>query len=235
MTAEARTMTTHAAGALERETIPDDGYRSALMAVLVSQALPLWNVDQRDAYAEHTMDGPSLDHWVRTTNVWAELERRVWEFDHLAESAGLHDSHAEVATCWRATADRVEAAEQDWLGLVFSMCYLDGVGHALVQACHASTYGPLLRTARLATNGKWGVVASGLVGLGEVVRLDQAPPAELAERRATWRELAAQMLTVAVAAQSAIGDRHGITDLVDAEATLAAVDARVAAILEVGR
>jgi hypothetical protein len=226
-------MTTQAAGTFERETIPDDGYRHALTAILVSQALPAWNIDQRDAYAEHTMDGPSLDHWVRTTNVWAELERRVWEFDHLAESAGLQDSHAVVASSWRTIATLVEAAEQDWLGLVFSMCYLDGVGHALVRACNASTYGPLLRTARLATNGKWGVVASGLVGLGEVVRLDQASTAELAERRATWRALAAEILDVAVAAQSVLDDRFGIAEPVDRDEVLATIDARVGAILEV--
>jgi hypothetical protein len=228
-------MTVYTAGEFERDTIPHDAYRDALTSILVSQALPGWNVDQRDAYAEHTMDGPSLDHWVRTTNVWAELERRVWEFDHLAESAGLADSHADVARLWSGVAARVEAVEQDWLGLVFSMCYLDGVGHALVHACRASTYGPLLRTARLATNGKWGVVASGLVGLGEVVRLEQASPAELADQRATWKSLAAVMLDIAVTAQSALGDRYGIAAPVDAGDVLTTIDARVENALEVRR
>ena len=58
-----------AVGVYERDTTPSEKYRAALTALLTTQSVPVWNVGQRDAFGEHVMDGPSLDHWVRTANV----------------------------------------------------------------------------------------------------------------------------------------------------------------------
>jgi hypothetical protein len=219
----------------ERETIPDERYRDALVTVLLTQSAPAWNVDQRAAYGEHTMDGPSLDHWVRTTNVWAELERRVWEYDHLATSAGIDEPVTAAHAVWAELAPRIEDAEQDWLGLVFSMCYLDGVGHLMMDGCRHSTYGPLMRTARLAANGKWGVVASGLVGLDEIVRLGQVPKDELDARRSTWRAITSDILDVVRSRDATVDVTLGIATCIDVTAALETVDERVRARLEGSR
>jgi hypothetical protein len=217
-----------AVGAYERDSTPSEAYRAELTALLTTQSLPVWNVGQRDSFGEHVMDGPSLDQWVRTANVWAELERNVWEFGNIAAAAGLSVAHDHLDGPWTDLYERIVDLQSSWLGLVFSLCYLDSIGHAMIRLCAQSNYGPLLRASRPGPNAKWGMVTTGLLSLGEVVALDQLPRAEVHAARAKWQALSAEVLRIVVAQEA----RHrwvseGIAAPIDAEQVLAAADARV--------
>jgi len=218
-----------AAGAYERATTPSKEYRTALTALLTTQSVPVWNVGQRDMYGEHVMDGPSLDHWVRTANVWAELERNVWEFTNLAAAAGIAVTDDRADGPWSDLSGRIAELERSWLGLVFSLCYLDSIGHAMIRQCAQSNYGPLLRASRPGPNAKWGMVTTGLLSLGEVVALDQLPRAEVYAARAKWQALSADVMQVVVAQEASHRwVSEGIAAPIDAEQVLAVADARVA-------
>ena len=220
-------------GAYERDTTPSEEYRDALTALLATQSVPVWNVGQRDMYGEHVMNGPSLDHWVRTANVWAELERNVWEFANLAAAAGVPVTDDEVGGPWTGLSRRVAESQNSWLGLVFSLCYLDSIGHAMIRQCAESNYGPLLRAARVGPNGKWGMVATGLLCLGDLVAHDELPRADVLDARAHWRALSDDVLRVVTSQETS--NRwvsEGIAAPIDATQVLAAADARVAIRLE---
>jgi hypothetical protein len=226
-----------AVGAYERDTTPSEEYRAALTALLTTQSVPVWNVAQRDAFGEHVMNGPSLDHWVRTANVWAELERNVWEFGNIAAAAGIPVTDGkidgQVDGPWSGLSGRVAEAQGSWLGLVFSLCYLDSIGHAMIRQCAESNYGPLLRASRPGPNAKWGMVATGLLCLGEIVSLDQLPRADVLDARAQWHALAGDVMRVVIAQEAS--NRwvsEGIAAPIDAPQVLAAADARVAVRLE---
>lgn len=218
-----------AVGAYERDTTPSEEYRVALTALLTTQSVPVWNVAQRDAFGEHVMSGPSLDHWVRTANVWAELERNVWEFGNVAAAAGIPVTDGQVDGPWSGLSGRVAQAQGSWLGLVFSLCYLDSIGHAMIRQCAQSNYGPLLRASRPGPNAKWGMVATGLLCLGEVVALDQLPRADVLDARGQWHALSADVLRIVIAQEAS--NRwvsEGIAAPIDAEQVLVAADERVA-------
>lgn len=222
-----------AVGAYERDTTPSDAYRVALTALLGTQSVPVWNTGQRDSYAEHVMNGPSLDHWVRTANVWAELERNVWEFANIATAAGIPVTDGQVDGPWGDLSGRIAEAQNSWLGLVFSLCYLDSIGHAMIRQCAQSNYGPLLRISRPGPNSKWGMVATGLLCLGEIVALEQLPRADVLDARVRWHALSDDVLRVVVAQEASGGwVEHGIAGAIDAEQVLVAADARVADRLE---
>ena len=219
--------------AYERETTPSEAYRAALTALLTTQSVPVWNLGQRDSYGEHVMDGPSLDQWVRTANVWAELERNVWEFTNLAAAAGISVTDDHVDGPWNDLLGRIAERQSSWLGLVFSLCYLDSIGHAMIRLCARSNYGPLRRASRPGPNAKWGMVATGLLCLDEVVALEQLPRATVRAARAQWHALSGDVLQIVVAQEA----RHqwvseGIAGPIDAEQVLAVADARVAGRLE---
>ncbi|MEO5837625.1 MAG: hypothetical protein ABIQ73_03630 [Acidimicrobiales bacterium] len=222
-----------ATSAYERDSTPSEAYRAALTALLTTQSVPVWNVGQREMYGEHVMDGPSLDQWVRTANVWAELERNVWEFGNIAAAAGISVTDDHVDGPWTNLLGRITEAENSWLGLVFSLCYLDSIGHAMIRQCAQSNYGPLIRASRLGPNAKWGMVATGLLSLGDVVALDQLPRADVLDARAQWHALCAEVLQIVVAQETS--NRwvsEGIAAPIDADQVLAAADARVATRLE---
>ncbi|MEO8696112.1 MAG: hypothetical protein ABI658_21520 [Acidimicrobiales bacterium] len=222
-----------AAGAYERETTPSDAYRTALTALLTTQSVPVWNVGQRDMYGEHVMDGPSLDQWVRTANVWAELERNVWQFTNLATAARIDMTDGHVDGPWSDLSGRIADLQSSWLGLVFSMCYLDSIGHAMIRLCAQSNYGPLFRASRPGPNAKWGMVTTGLLSLGEVVALEQLPRAEVRDAQSQSQALSADMLRIVVAQEASHRwVSEGIAAPIDAEAVLAAAEARVASRLE---
>jgi hypothetical protein len=218
--------------AYERDTIPSEEYRAALTALLMTQSVPVWNVGQRDSFCEHVMDGPSLEHWVRTANVWAELERNVWEFANLASATGIAVTDR-VDGPWTDLSGRIAESQSSWLGLVFSLCYLDSIGHALIRQCAKSSYGPLLRSSRRIPNSKWGMVVTGLLCLGEIVERDQLSRDDVLDARAKWHTLSHDVLRVVVA-QEARGRwaDNGIAAPIDAEQVLAAADARVTSRLE---
>jgi hypothetical protein len=222
-----------AIGAYERDTTPSGEYRAALTTLLTTQSVPVWNVGQRDSYCEHVMNGPSLDHWVRTANVWAELERNVWDFGNIAAAAGIPVTDGQVDGPWTGLSRRIAESQSSWLGLVFSLCYLDSIGHAMIRQCAESNYGPLLRASRLGPNGKWGMVATGLLCVSEIVEHDQLSRADVLDTRAQWIALSDEVLRV-VSSQEASGRwvDHGIAAPIDAEQVLAAADARVASRLE---
>ena len=229
----ASTMRDHdAVGAYERDTTPSEEYRGALTALLMMQSVPVWNVGQRDSFCEHVMDGPSLEHWVRTANVWAELERNVWEFANLASARGIPVTDR-VDGPWTDLSGRIAELQSSWLGLVFSLCYLDSIGHALIRQCSKSSYGPLHRASRRLPSSKWGMVVTGLLSLSEIVERDQLPRDDVLDARAQWRTLAHDVLRV-VDSQEASGRwaDNAIAAPIDADQVLAAAEARVASRLE---
>ena len=222
-----------AVGAYERDTTPSEEYRAALAALLATQSVPVWNAGQRDSFGEHVMNGPSLDHWVRTANAWAELERTVWDFGNIASAAGLVVTDGRVVGPWTDLSGRIAESQSSWLGLVFSMCYLDSIGHAMIQQCATSSYGPLLRASRRISNSKWGMVVTGLLSVSEIVEQNQLPRADVLDTRAQWHALADDVLGVVVA-QETTGHwtDEGISATIDAEQVLTAAEARVASRLE---
>ena len=222
-----------AVGVYERDSTPSEEYRAALTALLTTQSVPVWNVGQRDSYCEHVMNGPSLDHWVRTANVWAELERNVWDFANMAAAAGIPVTDDRVDDPWTDLSGRISGSQSSWLGLVFSLCYLDSIGQRMIRQCAQSNYGPLLRTARPGPNSKWGMVATGLLCLGEIVALDQLPRSDVLDARVQWRSLSDDVLRVVIEQEASgrwVGE--GIAAPIEAEQVLAAADARVATRLE---
>lgn len=213
-------------------TLPDEGYKASLLGLLAVQAAPMWSVGQQAAYQEHVMAGPTLEHWVRISGVWAEVERNIWELNGLL-------GHLEVAA-WEdlpgagQMAGTVAEALESWVDLLLVELVVDDLGAAMARASQTSSYAPLARTARLLAFGKSGSQASGVVGLREALTEGQAPRSQVEERSAVWLEVADTMAAHYDAAQQA-GDwaSRGLMAPIEAAALLTDTKAALTGLLEV--
>ena len=221
-----------AAPSFEACAIPDAGYREQLISLLSVQAAPMWSVGRQAAYEEHVMDGPSLDHWVRTADAWAQVERGCWELDRLLGrlGAGTWPDLAPAATGASSVAEALEG----WIDLLFAQLAVDRLGAAMAQACADSSYSPLRRTARLVALTKRGLWASGEVGLREVVARGQLPVAELAPRAGVWLELTSSLAQRYAEVQDAGAGAAGLVGVFDVQAEVAAIGRQVHRLVEEG-
>src|SRR5204863_5093373 len=112
----------------ERATIPDDRYRIAVAVVLGIHAQPVWCWGERDRYATKVMDGPGLATWVLTAGLWAETERRAWDWEQLVAGAGMSASEALVAGAACDLCRRTVASVGGWVDLMLLAACVDGVG-----------------------------------------------------------------------------------------------------------
>src|SRR5438552_620428 len=212
----------------ERDSVPSAPHRAALLSLLGAHAVPVWGWGERGAYAELVMDGPSLDHWVRTAGLWAEAERRSWEWEQMV--AALTDESADtiVRRAVGELADRAAGAIEEWIDLVFLPVCLDGLGEELLRTVASSTYGPLERHARRLVRSKRGQCAEGCSSLDEIVASAQLDRARLDDRTERWLELARDFAerTAALEHQTAWIDL-GIAQALDPDAAMARVEARL--------
>src|SRR5262245_42170130 len=123
----------------ERDSLPDDGYRRALVALLGAHALPVWGYGQRAVYERYAMEGPSLDHWVRTTGLWAEEERDLWEWETMVAAVTDEAFDAVVTDAVGELAAETVAAVDGWLDMVLLPACVDGLGEELVRTFTSST------------------------------------------------------------------------------------------------
>lgn len=217
----------------ERGSLPSDEYRGALLAVLGLHALPVWGWGQRDAYARFAMEGPSLNHWVRTTNLWAEEERDLWEWEQMVSpltDAGFDDV---VTAAVGDLAARTVGAIEQWTDMVLLAVCVDGFGEELMRTVSASSYGPLERHARRMVMYKRGQCADGCDSLRELVVDAQCDRAVLVDRAALWLDVARDFAAVGRALEQEIGwVQLGVAETLDVEGSLARVGARMQAHLE---
>lgn len=227
------TLAEHARASYERDSMPSAEYRAALVTMLGMQALPVWGWGQRDAYARFTMEGPSLDHWVRTTNLWAEEERDLWEWEQMVASLTDDAFDDVVAAAVGDLATRTIRAIEQWVDTVFLAICVDGLGEELMRTVAASTYGPLERHARRMVMYKRGQCADGCDSLAELVVGLQLDRALLLDRADLWLDVARDY---AVAARGLEVDagwvQLGLADALDAEGALARVEMRLRTHLE---
>jgi hypothetical protein len=222
--------------AVERGTIADDGYRAALVALLGAHAVAVWGYGQRVAYEEFVMTGPSLDHWVRTGNLWAEEERDLWEWEQIVGAVTDRPFDDVVRGSLGDLADRVTAELHEWIDLVLLAVCVDGLGEELVRTMAASSYAPLQRHARVMVTYKRGQCADGVTGLADVVRLAQLDLDHVRARAEVWSALTRQLADAVVAAEAASGwVAHGIATPLDAPAAVYRTLARLTARLEEAR
>jgi|GEM_PF-7044939 len=219
--------------AFEPFTLPDDGYREHLLALLALQAAPVWSVGQQVAYQEHVMAGPTLEHWVRVSGAWAEVERNIWELNGLLDHLGVDSWEGLPGAA--ADGAAVAAAAGSWIDLLLAEQVADGLGAAMARACVDSSYAPLARTARLLAYGKAGSQASGVVGLREILVEGQAPRSEVEDRAAVWLDLVGTWAARYDDAQSADGFGRGLALRFDATAELAAIKTELDGLLEAAR
>lgn len=212
----------------ERDSVPGTAHRASLLALLGAHAMPVWGWGQRGAYAELVMDGPSLDHWVRTAGLWAEAERRLWEWEQMV--AALTDEPADdmVRRAVGDLADRAVGAIEEWIDLVFLPVCLDGLGEQLLRTVASSTYGPLERHARRLVRSKRGQCAEGCSSLDEIVANAQVDRARLDERAERWLALARDFAerTTVLERETAWVDL-GIAQALDPDTAMAGVEARL--------
>jgi len=219
--------------AYERDSVPDDEYRAAVLALLGFHAVPVWGWGQRAAYEKFAMEGPSLDHWVRTTGLWAEAERDLWEWEQMVAAITVEsfDDVVEHAV-GRLARDTVTALEQ-WLDMVFLPICIDGLGEELVRTMAASTYGPLVRHARRMVMYKRGQCADGCSSLDEIVANTQFDTALLRDRAEFWLGVAGEYARQATVLEAASGwVERAIADPLDVDGALERVGARLHAHLE---
>ncbi|HVX19763.1 MAG TPA: hypothetical protein VHB02_00275 [Acidimicrobiales bacterium] len=221
---------TDGAAAYEPFTLPDDGYRDRLLALLALQAAPMWSVGQQAAYQEFVMSGPTLEHWVRVSGAWAEVERNIWELNGLLGHLGVGSWEGLVGA--PADAAAVGATLGTWVDVLLAEQVADGLGAAMARACVTSSYAPLARTARLLAYGKAGSQASGVVGIKEMLVERQVPRAQVEDRAAVWLDLVGGWATRYGDAQSAEGFGRGLAQPVDVAAEMAAVKAELNGLLE---
>jgi hypothetical protein len=212
----------------ERDSLPSDEYCSAVLAVLGFHALPVWGWGQRDAYASFAMEGPSLDHWVRTTNLWAEEERDLWEWEQMVASL-TDDSFDEVVSA--AVGDlaaRTIGTIEQWVDLVLLAVCIDGIGEELMRTVAASNYGPVERHARRMVMYKRGQCADGCDSLSELVTSAQCDRAVLTDRAALWLDLARDFATSGCALEHEVGwVQLGLAEALDVDGALTRVGARL--------
>ena len=212
----------------ERDSLPSDEYRGALLAVLGLHALPVWGWGQRDAYERFAMEGPSLDHWVRTTNLWAEAERDLWEWEQMVASLtrDTFDDVVEAAVGHLAT--RTVGTIEQWIDTVLLAVCVDGLGEELMRTVAASNYGPLERHARRMVMYKRGQCADGCDSLVELVTNAQCDRAVLVDRAALWLDVARDFAATGRALEQEVGwVQLGLADALDVDGALTRVGARL--------
>jgi hypothetical protein len=170
-------------------SLPGDEYRSALLALLAAQAVPVWGVGQQQSYEAFVMDGASLEHWVRMSGMWAEVERNVWQLDRLLARLGVDSVDDLTSSVPPKSRQLVEEATESWVDLLFTELVVDNLGTAMVRACAHSSYAPLMRIARLLVFSKVGAFTSGVVGIREVVSRRQVPTSVLRDRATRWLDI----------------------------------------------
>jgi len=218
----------------ERDSLPSDEYRGALLALLGLHALPVWGWGQRDAYARFTMEGPSLDHWVRTTNLWAEEERDLWEWEQMVSSLTDESFDGVVVAAVGDLAARTIGAIEQWVDLVLLAVCVDGFGEELMRTVIASSYGPLERHARRMVMYKRGQCADGCDSLAELVASAQCDRVVLADRAERWLDLARDFAATSGALELEIGwVQRGLAGALDVDGALSRVEARLRSHLEV--
>jgi hypothetical protein len=211
----------------ERASIPDEDYRSALLALLAAQAAPVWGVGQQEPYEAFVMDGASLEHWVRMSGVWAEVERNVWQLQTLLERLGGGPI---------PSSPLMEDAIESWVDLLFTEVIVDNLGRAMVQACQHSSYAPLARIARLLAFSKMGAFASGVVGLREAASRRQVPATVLRDRAGRWLDIGSALAQQIDEAQRQAGwVTLDIAATVDTDAAISEAEANIDQLLEAGR
>ena len=194
-----------AAATVERSTIADAGYRDALVALLGAHAIPVWGFGQREAYGDHVMTGPSLDHWVRTGNLWAEQERDLWEWEQIVGAVTDRAPADVVRDAVGELPGRVTAALVEWIDLALLAVCLDGLGEELVRTLTGSSYGPLRRHASVMVAYKRGQCADGCTGLSDVVRLRQLDLDHVRARAEVWSGLTRDAAAAVAAAEATAG------------------------------
>jgi hypothetical protein len=221
--------------AYESTTRPHGAYDAALLQLLGAHAVPVWGWSEESAYAELAMAGPGLDHWVRTTNLWAEQERRAWEWAQLVGAVTDADPARVVTAAVGGLAADALAAVEAWIDIVFLAVCIDGLGEELVRTLTASTYAPLARHAKHLVMFKRGQCADGCNSLAEVVRESQIERAVVDERAAAWLDLARRFATRTTALESETGwVELGIAAALDTDGALTRVEHRLRAHLGEG-
>ena len=212
----------------ERDSLPSDEYRGAVLALLGLHSLPVWGWGQRDAYAQFAMEGPSLNHWVRTTNLWAEEERDLWEWEQMVASITDERFDDVVAAAVGDLGARTIGAIEQWVDTVLLAVCVDGFGEELMRTVAASNYGPLERHARRMVMYKRGQCADGCDSLSELVTSGQCDRAVLADRAARWLDVARDFAVTGRALEQEIGwVPLGLADALDVDGALARVAARL--------
>src|SRR3954454_23771489 len=208
MMAEAK-LVEHERESYERGSVPGDGYRRALCALLGLHALPVWGWGQRDVYERFAMEGPSLDHWVRTTNLWAEAERDLWEWEQMVAALTRDAFDHVVADAVGDLATRTIGSIEQWIDMVLLVVCVDGLGEELVRTVAASSYGPLERHARRMVLYKRGQCADGCDSLVELVTRAQCDRTLLVDRSERWLAIARDF----AAAERALEQEAGWVEL----------------------
>jgi 1,2-phenylacetyl-CoA epoxidase catalytic subunit len=227
------TLAEHERASYERDSMPSVEYRSALVTLLGLHALPVWGWGQRDAYARFTMEGPSLDHWVRTTNLWAEEERDLWEWEQMVVSVTDDAFDDVVSAAVGDLATRAIDAIEQWVDTVFLAICVDGFGEELMRTVAVSTYGPLERHARRMVMYKRGQCADGCDSLAELVADAQLDRAVLLERADLWLDVVREFAAAARRLEADTGwVQLGLAEALDVEGAVARVGARLRARLE---
>src|ERR1700678_3638445 len=127
-------------------SLPHEHYRTSLLALLAAQAVPVWSIGQQAPYASFVMDGAGLEHWVRMSGVWAEVERSVWELTCLLRHLGV--SMEDVVDGHQGAKAAVDDAIETWVDLLLCELVVGKLGTAMVLACRQSSYAPLARSSR---------------------------------------------------------------------------------------
>lgn len=217
----------------ERDSLPGDDYRHALVALLGAHALPVWGYGQRAVYEQYAMEGPSLDHWVRTTGLWAEEERDLWEWETMVAAVTDESFDAVVTGAVGELAAETIGAIDGWLDMVLLAACVDGLGEELVRTLTASTYGPLERHARRLVRDKRGQCAEGCSALHEIVRERQFAHATLDAATDKWLGIARRHATRIAELEPVRGwVGFGIADALDVDGALGRVESRVRRHLE---
>lgn len=218
----------HARASYERDSVPSPEYRAALVSLLGLHALPVWGWGQRDAYERFAMEGPSLEHWVRTTNLWAEEERDLWEWEQMVAALTDDGFDAVVASAVGDLAAHTIDALEQWVDLVFLAVCVDGLGEELMRTVTASTYGPLERHARRMVMYKRGQCADGCDSLAELVARAQIDRASLVDRATRWLDVARDFAATGRELGTDSGwVELGIAETLDVEGALARVGSRL--------
>jgi len=218
----------HGRVSYERDSLPSDEYRGALLALLGLHALPVWGWGQRDAYGRFAMEGPSLDHWVRTTNLWAEEERDLWEWEQMVSSLTDESFDGVVASAVGDLAARTIGAIEQWVDVVLLAVCVDGFGEELMRTVAASSYAPLERHARRMVMYKRGQCADGCDSLSELVTSAQCDRVVLVDRAALWLDVARDFAATGRALEQEVGwVQLGLADALDVDGALARVGTRL--------